>query len=259
MAEEEQKIPQYLYHYGKVDEEHPEYTEAIFTKNEIFFDSPLNYNDPFDTKIHYALEGTDDEKISFLKKDYQKTHPDIPEEDIILSKPVSDITKLCINNINKKADEYIRGRVGIFCLCEEKNNILMWSHYADSHMGFCLEFLTKNDFFGNARPVNYCKKMPVYNRLKKPSSEDEETKIFLAKAEGWDYEKEWRFAKFDSGVEPFPPEALTGVIFGYKIAPENKEKIINWCRQRNPRPQLYNAVPKESEYGLDIVPFDYPA
>ena len=31
---------------------------------------------------------------------------------------------------------------GVACFTTELNNILMWSHYADGHKGFCLEFDT---------------------------------------------------------------------------------------------------------------------
>ena len=31
---------------------------------------------------------------------------------------------------------------GVCCFSEKKDDILMWSHYADGHKGFCLEFIT---------------------------------------------------------------------------------------------------------------------
>jgi hypothetical protein len=30
--------------------------------------------------------------------------------------------------------------LGVVCLSEINNDILMWSHYADGHTGFCIEF-----------------------------------------------------------------------------------------------------------------------
>ena len=46
---------------------------------------------------------------------------------------------------------------GILSLCAKNDDILMWSHYASSHRGICLEFKAgDNDpFFAYALPVTY--------------------------------------------------------------------------------------------------------
>jgi hypothetical protein len=253
MTEEEQKIPQYLYHYYKVDE----YTEAIFSKNEIYFDSPLNYNDPFDTKILFKLTGTPQQQETFLTKkcgvfpEQARAIINIPSLEIIFEP-----------KLNQLFDNCVRATTGIYCLSEKKNNILMWAHYADSHRGFCLEFSINNCLFKPVFPCDYNhnNSLPVA----KPAEEDfwvnEKTfPLFLKKAKDWGYEEEWRVLKPKEGpgVYLFPSEALTGVILGYRMTYKNKIRIINWCRHRNPRPQLYNAIPKETKYGLDITPTDY--
>ena len=258
MAEEEQKnTPQHLYHYYKIDEKHPEYTEAIFTKNEIYFDSPLNYNDPFDTKIHFKVSGTPQQEIAFLINEWDVS-PDLVS-DIV---GVSSLEEKWEPRLNQLFDKHVREKTGIYCLSKKKDNILIWSHYADCHQGFCLKFSTNNMFFNSAFKIIYNTSLPVVDCIKEEfCGIIKAIRCLSSKAKGWKYEEEWRLFNTlkGPGVYTFPPEALTGVIFGCRITSENKTKIINWCRQRNPRPQLYNAVPKETEYGLDIVPFDYPA
>jgi len=257
MVEEEQKsTPQHLYHYYRVTE----HTEAIFTKNEIYFASPLNYNDPFDTKIAYIFYGPHQNKAEYLAKLCKRYYPGKSTKEIreFANKP--SMHKVFVNRASSSADKNLREHVGIFCLSEINNNTLMWSHYTDSHKGFCLEFSTRTSFFQKTSKIIYQKELPIYNILKEPLGY-ERTRLLFIKANDWAYEKEWRLLNFGigPGIYKFPSEALTGIIFGCRITPENKEKIINWCRQRNPKPQLYDAVPKKTEYGLDIVPFDYPA
>ena len=45
--------------------------------------------------------------------------------------------------------------MGVTCFTEDCTNLLMWSHYAENHTGFCLEFDASNEFFSNVRKVDY--------------------------------------------------------------------------------------------------------
>jgi hypothetical protein len=38
---------------------------------------------------------------------------------------------------------------------------------------------------------------------------------------------------------------------------KNREQINRWCRERKPRPTLYEAKEKRTEFGLDITPISY--
>jgi hypothetical protein len=56
------------------------------------------------------------------------------------------------------------------------------------------------------------------------------------------------------GVKQYPAEALSSVILGCRIMFGNKQQIMQWCRARNPRPDIYRAQEKERQFGLDIIP-----
>lgn len=43
----------------------------------------------------------------------------------------------------------INQSIGMLCLSERWNSTLMWSHYADSHQGFCVGFDITHPFFAN--------------------------------------------------------------------------------------------------------------
>lgn len=74
----------------------------------------------------------------------------------------------------------------------------MWSHYADSHKGICLEFdINRGGFFyNNLLPVQYRKRYPKFELS---DYQDEENMMFTmhqqaicTKSVLWKYEKEWR-------------------------------------------------------------------
>jgi len=61
-------LPPVLYKYCAFNK----WTQAIFEKNEVYFQSPDCFNDPFDSKIAYTYEGTEDQRISRLIDFWQK-------------------------------------------------------------------------------------------------------------------------------------------------------------------------------------------
>jgi hypothetical protein len=145
-------------------------------------------------------------------------------------------------------------------MTEKKDNILMWAHYAGQHAGFCLEFRTDNPFFSRVRPVTYCRYLPKQDLVEFLTVDIRRLPLYLVtKAEDWAYEKEWRLGDPGSRAGPreYPPESLTGVILGCRMDEKNREQIKEWCREREPRPMLYEAKERRSEFGLDINPISY--
>src|SRR4051812_50000619 len=43
--------------------------------------------------------------------------------------------------------------IGILCFLPERDNLLMWSHYADSHKGYALEFKASRADFKRLGPM----------------------------------------------------------------------------------------------------------
>jgi hypothetical protein len=70
---------------------------------------------------------------------------------------------------------------GVLCLSERPDDILLWSHYGDSHRGVCLEFdvAAHPDVFARLHPVAY---QPMYPSI--PPEFPNLLEIFHDKAEG---------------------------------------------------------------------------
>ncbi len=254
--------PPTLYKYYSFNE----WTQSIFERNEIYFQSPDCFNDPFDSKISTTYEGTEKQRVSRLKdlwykaisEGSRKKEPEetLHAEAIKVVKAGQDVP-LILKTLERFL-ERMRKRMGIFCMVhpDQKDNIQMWSHYANHHTGFCLEFQTANNFFGRALPIEekyYSPERPCLNLIEHPNPE-KIVKALLTKAKDWEYEEEWRIIDHINGPGPqtYPPEALSGVILGCRISPENRQRITQLCRARNPQPTIYWAEEKDREFGLDI-------
>lgn len=76
----------------------------------------------------------------------------------------------------------------ICCLSIDYKNTLLWSHYADSHQGCCIEVEVVSKL--TPYKVNYSNKIPVIN-----TKDDEVIPILTHKSKYWEYESEVRFIK----------------------------------------------------------------
>lgn len=245
--------PESLYKYYAFNK----YTEGIYKHNKVYFPPPESFNDPFDSKIYITYEGSTKKRRQFLLDKFNKLFPNKSRKNLLehakkLVKEGEDIAELQ-RSLEKSANK-LRKKIGVFCLTEKRDNILMWTHYSAQHTGFCLKFDAKNKFFLRSQKVKYDKVLPIINVLCTYPPIEEAQKI-LTKAEDWKYEKEWRIVDYKKGpgVQKYPEEALTGVILGCWTSDENKQKIREWCGKRRYCPTLYQAKEKEKEYGLDIV------
>lgn len=114
----------------------------------------------------------------------------------------------------------------------------------------CLEF--DSALLGRAFPirqVRYSRSFPEFD----PTLDGNErtARLVLTKYEGWIYEQEWRLLDL-VGEHKFPPESLTGVIFGCATTREDKEKIRRWAKRMSHRPKLYQAEISRGTFALEI-------
>lgn len=253
--------PSLLYRYAAFDE----WTYGIFQSDELYFQSPNSFNDPFDAGIRFVCEGSKQQRKRLYREMQPRVDPDIARSKALyFEKRFKDQywDDEFVRGIEKQFLE-IRGRIGICCMTEARDNILMWSHYAACHTGFCLEFQTDDPFFSQIHPVKYpdtghlpCVNLltPGWDRLTSLHAEG-----LLTKAKEWAYEREWRIIDLTKGVgvRRFPPKVLRGVILGCRVSAEDMRHMVGWCKGREPRPILYRACKKETEFGLEIKIEEY--
>ncbi len=261
--------PKYLYRYQRLpDKNNPnekDWLTQLFQENSLYFKSPKDFNDPFDCRLNIRFTGSEEE-INTLKENVFKP-PFWPEDKLYLLNLLNSSNEELRQAFFKPYGELFnflheQYKYGIFCLSEPNDDILMWSHYADKHKGYCLEFdisvmKTKWGYGNYCFPVKYNQSLPTALEIFGNTDNGESLKKMLTwKAEHWIYEKEHRIVYPHTARQniSFPPEMLTGVIFGCEMDGEHEKEIRKILKGK--KIQFYKARKKPNEFGLDIVPIE---
>lgn len=142
----------------------------------------------------------------------------------------------------------------------QRDNILMWSHYANNHKGFCIEYsIDKTNIFNNIllnlSPVIYSPKREKINEffVNNKSIFEWYKKGLLKKSDLWSYEEEWRLilTKNDcslKGISPFFP--IKAIYCGCKMLDEEIENIKRLIVGKNI--ELYQAEISEEYYQINF-------
>jgi hypothetical protein len=140
---------------------------------------------------------------------------------------------------------------GVFCAAERPDNILMWSHYAESFTGVCLEIDTGE--FEYLQEVSYCRERPVINLL--PSGDSGEVQVdkaLFSKFIVWGYEEEWR-AMSHIGVGTLSEHGITRLIFGQNCDQPVREILTGYVKNSGKPIRLAEVRPDSRSYRLNIV------
>lgn len=249
----------------KNTEKNTEKLKKLLLHNIIELWSPKEFNDPFACKVHFTFDGCDirQEQIKHYRKagEFSDKYKGVkPTEDVIVWK------EKLLNRANQWLQSDIDENTGILCLCENCDNILMWSHYANGHKGICFQFnkkILEDKFY--CKKVDYKDEYLLFSEFNEafPRNNVELIKLLLLrKSCHWKYEKEWRIIekiqlKEDEPVKrdfKFPEEMLTGIIFGCEANKEtDKNYIYDLIKNRAHHVKIYEAKKKENSFGLDII------
>jgi Protein of unknown function (DUF2971) len=215
-------------------------------KGTLYYPSRTQFNDPFDC-IAPSLEGFSQRSLKELieRRGNEKSDLTLAERREMVRELEENPREEISRRIQDLADD-----LGILSLSAARDNILMWSHYANSHQGFCLEFDTSIPPFDKALEVHYKRDRYTYDFSNVHANAKE---LLRTKYSDWRYEKEWRIIS-DKGREtyPFRLDALTGVIFGSCMSEADKGKLRRWIKQSSCSPHLYQAKLGSQDFRLDI-------
>jgi hypothetical protein len=245
----QKQIPQYLFKYRTLES-----LEKILQNNSLWFSNPQDFNDPFDCQI--VVEGNHSEKE--LKELIKRTvHAPITDLEVAqLAKEVATIPGKCEEILNTSITNFM-ARNGVCCFAGNESNLLMWSHYSNSHKGVCLKFDALKDpaFFTFLFPVNYQSEYPNYNHL--GDGHDILRSLILTKSDHWQYEQEQRILKPNEvGLHQFKKPALVEIIFGCRCSEEDIKKYIELAKSQGFEAKFKKTIKKHREYGLDFTVID---
>lgn len=224
------QIPRMLYKYHSFT---PASIGNLATR-QVWFSRPVRFNDPFDCAVPPYRNPMPDSDFARLYQ-YVRSHCEDPDTLDAQYRPLGpkdptfrdEVRKGLGHGLEEQRFKMQHSR-GVCCLSEKNDDLLMWSHYADAHKGFCLGFNTDSEPFSSARPVRYTTEVPVVNPISVLLDQDEKAflAMILTKFDSWSYEKEWRVFHKEADT-PFGYEkgVLQAVHFGLAM-PESQKIVI---------------------------------
>lgn len=270
-----QMMPQSLFRYRSCTEKQID----AFQKDTIYAVSADLFNDPYDTLVRYDLDGiknyvnallesntfvqlkkyleegndfTSNVKDSFPKGMVEKMKAQIlatgfEEKKDFLAAYKTQMLQM-IDFLYPLLADVSKRFVSIACFCESVQSITMWSHYADYHKGFALEYKMRPTLIKGIKegvglyPVIYddvrydASQYMAWAFLKMfginaPNPDVlSHTKCALHKSRQWEYENEWRLV--DYSMRNYLAENITSInykptaiYYGVYIANKNKERL----------------------------------
>ncbi len=252
--------PAHLYKYGRINRQCEERAEKLFTTPQLWFSSPADLNDPFECRPQITCGGSREDVINFLVKMIRRNLPYLSEDSV-----TAEATAIYLSGSHRHPETWVTvrqsivddlaQRIALCCFSEVNDDILMWSHYADMHHGYCLKFAATDEtpFFGEAQQVTYSASLPVVD-IVDDSANDKAAKVLLTKCIDWKYEREWRIVNYKSGVGPheYPAELLVGVIFGARMPAGDRAKIRGWLGRRRHPVGVYEALQSDRDFRVEI-------
>ena len=253
-------VPSKFYKYRSIFGQSGEFVKRTVCEDEIYFPPPASFNDPFDCRPAFSFDVSDEELVADYIRIAKKHGPPMSDRELhedamkMLADPARNPKNpdVCAA-IQDRHSEVMTNAVGVFCVSTVRDDILMWSHYADCHRGICLEFDGLGKLMAHAQKVVYTEE----RRFIRMPGDDNDTsleKALLTKSKHWEYEQEWRLIAYKNGpgVQKFRPENLTGIIVGAQASNKAIQNVREWIEKHPTFIDLYQARVNRYKYTLDI-------
>ena len=248
----------------------PEVIAGLFENQKIRFTQPYALNDPFE--FNPAIRFHSDENDY---RHYEYDGVTFP----------SNYLWNWLNLIESRINAF-----GILSLTENPFSYVMWSHYANGHKGFLIEFDVRNKSkptleleqnsplpiyrvrYVSTNTVNLDKMVGKNGGIPERQFRD---RIFLRKTRLWRHEKEYRAIRRLDACETYKPPArrtsyrdnniylfpmslrsILSITFGVNMRVDDKERIIQLCKDQNIA-FLQALIPKDSQNKIRPVPIEY--
>lgn len=263
------KLKKYIFLQSVIAHVHPSNIVQFITKdlNKLYSKCPSEVKKYLNKEAFYIF--------SLFIKDYQ--NEDIEEKTILEALEMEDVLKNLENIVVKTRDDtylpFLKdfiSKLTVTCFSASGwDNQLMWSHYANSYAGICVEydFEKMDKFIGFMYPVKYSSVRPTISLKELGLSElkqDENGKLItdeininaifsylLTKNKCWSYEEEWRIINVEG--EPYTPlfvevPFVKSITLGLNVDEMCKQLIWDVCQERNI--ECYQLIINPSDYRL---------
>lgn len=268
-------VPRILYRFRPNNTLHSfeeELSHAVL--NQKVWITPLNVqNDPFEANPYFE-ESSDVEIANYAKeiREYFGADISFSGTSLLETAAISGINLTpkqakvfldigwfvrAFNTSYVNSFEHLRKITKVACFVEDGHSILMWSHYANSHQGICLEYEIPKSVertkvilglvgitYSLDRPkvtsLEVAKYMGATGRIgNKYLSVDDAKDILqrtnLTKSNHWKYEKEWRWVQIDETDPSYisvAPMTVKSITIGANATTETTDLALKIAKQR---------------------------
>ncbi|MFV8344897.1 DUF2971 domain-containing protein [Flavobacterium sp. ZB4P13] len=222
-------------------------------------------NDPFESLALIEREYSKDEIEQFKKLAKESGI----KENIQLSELGDEVISEFMNSIRKGV---LENNYFFSSLSETYDNILLWSHYCQSHTGFVLAIeIDEND--SHVQKVSYKNNLPAFDigwyfSFKEEDIDDEDKadskeidyllKDFAIKSEHWSYENEWRVCRAKRGYKRYDMNSVKGIYFGINCDPEIEKIILFLSAGINDDVPVYKMELTKNPIGMIAKDYELP-
>lgn len=261
--------------------------EKILDGKSLKFTNPIDFNDPFDCNFPgYSLSKKQIEKS--IKNSFKKlgvninSIKNISNEINQLHTKIHNEFETHLSTVRDDWDKLI-SKYRILCVTDKRDNILMWSHYAESHKGAVLgidfSFLSGKkpdpvtyerygEWFKRKIDFEIDKAIHSIARSTFDGSSSDYTEdvfsqnvmtamaeYFYFKRDDWRYEREHRLVVQSGALPndlcPIPNTSIKEIIFGVNTENEGAKRIATKAKTINGSVKLYKAVKHHGEIGFN--------
>lgn len=263
-------IHNFLYHYQHFSKKYLEQTLRDLT---VYLNQPESFNDPWDCRPWYDINGLNKKSVREAHIEYfTDSNLSHKFENITAKELRSNPDKLeqMVKNSTEHLWRLINDKYRLYCFTPKEDSELMWSHYAKSHTGICVQFNAESHLISQACNVCYQKNLPVLDLLDpyllRNTKTDNASELLLTKSDVWRYEKEYRLIAHEIPLDmieqyeraglPFTIKnnlklsegALTGIIVGCLSKDENQ--FVKIVKKYQPQITVKKALRNHHKYGL---------
>ena len=249
-----------------------EYHKKLLFNQELYFSTLDFLNDPFEgaLPLQHISEITDEEIIEANIKIIKYNNPNQVYTDEVLNALRRDLNTTDVRKrydseekiINmQRSVRLVNNAIGILSLSIDPINYLMWSHYADSHKGFCVGFnifkLLKYLDMPYPVPITYQEDIPCWKIMEPPI--EYAKKYWATKGLLWEYEQEVRFLsrKYINKSLIFDIEIIDCVFLGYKMEACYVEEILKYFSNNHRSCNIYKVRFTPKLYDLEAEKVNY--
>lgn len=246
--------PDRLYKYRSLrSEQERDWIVQSISCDHFYWASPIEFNDPFDCAPPFDLPDRHARRrMAERVARKQTTSLNRVDRRAEISRLRRIPAKLLKTNL-PDARAFTR-ETAVYSMSEVDDDLLMWSHYADSHRGLCFVFDAQElcRQFPTTNPVQYQdERLSV--RIGRDEPRDLLDKLLMTKSTHWRYEKEWRSIGYRQGAGlRRMPGSLVGVIFGALINSDHKKLVSNTIETSNNNIIEYESVLDERRFAVNI-------